>query len=244
VQPEPEPAPTEPVEETPAETPAPPPDEPKVEDPAPVEDLDLELRKAQEAEFEARAKHWEQVAGRHGSEIGTLRKTITDLQARLTQPAQEDGGYQDQPAPTPQATSDDPVRQWALQQAIHAATYQFGAAHPDANEMEAEIGQYLKNSGLGPLSDMTDPNAVQVEAQRRLDEAYWNVRAGREAARRAELTTKKAAQVAGLTAAKQRAATSGAGAPAPPRPVAKTPTEMSLAEMEAELKALTGGKWL
>jgi hypothetical protein len=246
VQPEPEPAPTEPVEETPAVTDPPLAVEPEVPAEPPAEDLDLELRKAQEAKFEASAKHWEQVAGRHGSEIGLLRKTISDLQARITQPEQDaDGGYVDPPAQREPSTAPDALRLWANQQAINAAAAEFAAAHPDAETMHAEVGGYLQASGFDAKALMasSDPLAVQTEARRALGEAYWHARSAKEAARISELQTKKAAQVAGLEAAKKRAAVSATASAPAPRTVQKSVDEMDVKELASALDKETGGKW-
>jgi hypothetical protein len=241
------------VDETSVPQEPPPPEPPPVQEPPPAPeptpepevpaepDLDQELLRAREAELEARAKHWEGIAGRHGSELGQLRKALQELQARVARPEQSEGAFeQDPPAPPVPSRQDEAFKSWAIQQAAAAGEMEFRAAHPDAREYEADMKDYLVKSGFDAQSILlaNDPAAAQRDVNRTFTDAYWAVKATRESARVAELRTKKAAQMASLEEAKRRASTTAAATPPTPPVKAKTIDEMSESELDAEIKKL------
>jgi hypothetical protein len=227
---------TEPTEEAKSE-------QPKADEP----DLDHEMRSAREQEWEARAKHWEQIAGRHGSELGALRKVVAELQVRTSQPAQPADEFQQQDAtpPSPKPATEDPFRLWALRQAAVEGYQAFQSAHPDAKEYGDGIKKYLEDSGYNAESILVanDPGYAQQEVSRVFTEAYWKVKADAQAARAAELREKKATQTAALRSAKEKAATSATASTPAPRPVEKDIKDMSIAELESALDKETGGTW-
>lgn len=215
----------------------------KAEEPAPVEeDLDAKIRDTRIEEYEAKAKHWESVAGKHAGELGFLRGEIKQLRdAQLRAPEADSHAYDERPAPAPPARVDS-VTQWAVQKSVEEATGKFLSGHPDYDtEMHKEMAEYLQKSGYDPKAVMesADPVWAAREAERALEEAYWHSKARRTAAVRADLETRRATQTAKAKDAKVQAAVSGSGGSAPPATPEKPVAEMSVAELEKRLVHLT-----
>lgn len=241
----------EPAEPTPApvETEAAPaqeaPAEPKAE-----EVTDQDILEARLAEYESRSKHFEQVAGKHAGEVGFLKQQLAELRQRLmaTQASEDAGLYQPEPSQRPEPTpapKSDAVASWAVAQAAQQAVAEFVGTHPDYPTIKDDIAAYLQQTGYdaAPILAAQDPLFAARETKRMLEESYWHIRAQKDAARKAELTTKRAEQKAAQVAAKQAASPSGSGATPPPKPKEKSVSDMSLDELEAAMRKETRGLW-
>jgi len=205
------------------------------------------------AELRALAKKWEAVAGRHGGEIGYLKKANQTLKEQLEQAIagrpqenEEDQEYAQprrDPAPLPRAR-EDKIAQWATKQAISTTAAQFVADHPEYKDHINDLQQYMADSGIDlSLAGDLDPETIQRDTNRILTEHYWHVRAKLDAAIVAERKAKRAEQTEKLPEAKRRAATTGSGARAAPKPREKTLDEMTLDELDKMLQTGTGGQW-
>ena len=247
------PAPEVPVEEPPPQ--ADEPETPKVEEPeteaepaaeaeptagTPEESIEEKIRKAQIAEIEARAKHFESLAGKNAGELGFVRRQLQALQEQLLgQPRAESDNGEDaphRPPPPPQPRMADPIAQWAVQQSIASALSQFRDTHPEFNNLASDVAKYLSDNkyDASTLFESADPVHAAREVSRSLEEAYWYVSAQHNARVRAELETKRADQVRNLHKAKLRGSPTPSGAsPAPP--VAKTLEDMSVDELRGLL---------
>ena len=248
--PEPETTPTEPVEPSPE-----PESTPEVVQPEPVtaqppqevqptqEDIDRELLAARIEAAEANARKLEaKLVGREAGENGyiqQLKERIKRLEAVGT--PESDSGYRDQSTAEPeQPMSRNNLNAWAVQQASKEAVTGFMQSHPDIGGVEQDIMKYLNESGFdaSKITQLDDPIVASREMTRTLNEAYWHVDATRKQARVAELQTKKAEQVRGLTEAKIKAASSASGSTPPPPKPQKATADLSLKELEAKMKAL------
>lgn len=249
--PEPEPEPEQPPVDTP---PAP---EPVVEtapaaEPEPVpaepsqEDVEKELLRAQVEAIEAHAKKLEaKLQGREAGERGYI-KQLKDRLQRL-----ESGETVPQAPPEPEYRPEteavpaphDSIKAWAIQKASQEALANFVQSHPDVKDMEQEAVKYLQESGFDARSifQLDDPIAAGREVTRFLDEAYWHVRETATRSRISELQTRKADQVRGLEEAKKRAAPSASGSPPAPAAQRKTTKDLSLAELDAQVKSMRSG---
>jgi len=249
--PEPETTPTEPVEPSPE-----PESTPEVVQPEPVtaqppqevqptqEDIDRELLAARIEAAEANARKLEaKLVGREAGENGyiqQLKERIKRLEAGVT--PESDSGYRDQSTAEPeQPMSRNNLNAWAVQQASKEAVTGFMQSHPDIGGVEQDIMKYLNESGFdaSKITQLDDPIVASREMTRTLNEAYWHVDATRKQARVAELQTKKAEQVRGLTEAKIRAASSASGSTPPPLKPQKSIEDLSLKELEAKMKAFS-----
>ena len=231
-----EPTPDAPPQETPAETKA-------------EEVTDQDIIDARIAEMESRAKHFEQVAGKHAGEVGFLKQRLTELQQRLAAPPSEEAGMYSEPSARPEpavpAPTSDAVASWVVQQAVAQAAAEFTNSHSDFGQLQGDIMGYIQASGYDPTTVIAanDPLVAARETKRMLEESYWHVRAQKDAARKVELTEKRATMKAAAIAAKQAASPSGSGATPPPKPKDKSMNEMSVEELDAALQRETRGLW-
>lgn len=241
-----------PVEDTVPEPEVAQPAEPeKVEEKPPVEveeDVETQRVRLLTDELEARAKHWESVAGRNAGELGFIRNQLKALQDAQNRPRQE-VEYQEQsdaPAPTQApAPTRDGLAEWAVQQAVQQAVGAFENSHPDVKDLNDQMTEYIKGSGynLANVMQMNNPIEAQREVARALEEAYWHSKAAVNATRRAELEAKREAIQVKAAANKLKASVSGTAATPPPKPKSKTVDEMTDAELEAEMVRSVGGRW-
>jgi hypothetical protein len=239
---EPEPAPEPAAVESPAE-------EPKIE-PAqePAETLDPEDIRARLEASDARAKHWEAVAGRTGGRLGFLEQQFQKMQSAPQRPVpiEEANGYDEAPRPQPvQPPPDDPIRAWAMQQSAIGAVSSFTGKYPDAHNHAQAMGDYVQSTGFNPESVMAsgDPQAAGQQYTRILEEAYWHAKAIEADAVRVARQQKRAEQTSAVIEAKKRASVSATASTPPPKPRPKTPNEMTDTELEAEMIQSTGGRW-
>ena len=207
------------------------------------EDIDRELLAARIEAAEANARKLEaKLVGREAGENGyiqQLKERIKRLETGVT--PESDGGYREQPTAEPeQPMSRNNLNAWAVQQASKEAVTGFMQSHPDIGGVEQDIIKYLNESGfdVSKITQLDDPIVASREMTRTLNEAYWHVDATRKQARVAELQTKKAEQVRGLTEAKIKAASSASGSTPPPPKPQKATADLSLKELEAKMKAL------
>jgi hypothetical protein len=208
-------------------------------EPVQPEDLEKDLLKAQIEAIEAHSKKMEaKLAGRESGEKGYIKQLQERI--RLLEEEGRPPTQQEEPGPAP-APQRDGLRTWATQQAAKEAVASFFQSHPDIQELGPSVMEYLQGSGfLQTVRDMDDPVAASREVTRALDESYWHVKEERGRTRMAELQVKRADQVRGLDEAKKRAASSGLGTAKPPPSPRKTTKDLSLAELEAQMKALSG----
>ena len=239
-EPEPQPEPEVPAPEPETE----PEPAPEAETAAEPEVQEADILRAQLAEMEARAQHYERLAGSHAGKLGFLEQRLKNLEAR---PIQQ--GYVEEAEPTltiPAPSQEDgSFKTWVIAQAIKSGVEDFRREHQDADEFQQGIAKYLESSGYDPrhVLESNDPLRAQQESKRVLEEAYFAARADKEATRRSELQQKRADQIANLEKLKKKAAPSASGNAPPPRPTQKTPNEMSREELDAALAEATGGRW-
>lgn len=117
---------------------------PVVEAPPALDPEELSIRLA---ETEARAKHFESIAGRNAGEMGFIKRRFEELQAQIQRPATDEYADPQPEAPARVPQGDDKIRVWAVKQAIQNAVYAFGNERPDFTEMAGEVGQYLTAQG-------------------------------------------------------------------------------------------------
>lgn len=212
----------------------------------PESDLEREILESRMTELEARARHWESVAGKNGGEVGHLRKMVESFREQQAK-AEQNGepGFEPEPVrPTPRPGK-DAFEAWAITEASNQAAARFEMQHPDSKDLGNEIRDYLvaqKYDGAS-IATANDPIEAATEATRVLTEAYWHVRAQKEAARRAELTTKRADQTKLAEDARKKAAISGSGGTPPPKPRDKTFDEMDPKEIGSWLDREMAGRW-
>lgn len=243
-EPEPEPAPEpEPQPEPPVSTETEPlPVEPEAtpEPAAPEPDVEAELQLARERELEARAKHFESTAGRLGGRVGFLEQRLSELLSARQAAPQEDG---EPPVPQAPQPLPDRVTAWAAKRAAEDASQRFLAEHPDYAEHAPKIKDYMAARGITPASvlDPTDPVTTEQRVQQLLEEHHWHATAEANAARRATLLTKRAEQTAKAVQAKQKASASATGSAPTPKPSPKSPEQLSVEELDAEMARATKG---
>jgi len=206
------------------------------------EDIDRELLAARIEAAEANARKLEaKLVGREAGENGyiqQLKERIKRLESGVT--PESDSGYREQPTAEPeQLMSRNNLSAWAVQQASKEAVTGFMQSHPDIATVEQDIMKYLNESGFdaSKITQLDDPIVASREMTRTLNEAYWHVDATRKQARVAELQTKKAEQVRGLTEAKIKAASSASGSTPPPPKPEKALSDLSIKELEAKMRA-------
>jgi hypothetical protein len=246
-----------PIEAEPVPEPEP---EPEVEAPAPeaekaaepetpekVEDVEAERLRLLTEELNARAKHWESVAGRNAGELGFIKSQLRAIQDAQRQNVSTE--YQepsDTPVPTQVPTQQrDGVAEWAVQQAVSQTVGAFESSHPDVKDVQDQMTEYIKNSGydLRSVLTMSNPVEAQREVSRALEEAYWHSKAAVNAARRTELEAKREAIQMKAAATKLKASVSATASAPPPKPKSKTQAEMTDAELESEMVRVMGGRW-
>jgi hypothetical protein len=240
--------PPEPTEEKPPEAP-PVPTEPKPEE-APEGPSEAEILKAQIAALEANNKKMEaRLAGRESGERGFIKQLQNRIKALESGASRRtDSEYEpvaeeppEQPVRKVEPPTRDSVAAWAVGRAVQEAAANFVANHPGYDEMSKEITEYITNSGYDSSAILMsgDPIEASKETTRLLDEAYWHVNAAHKVKAAAELQTKKADQMRRLEEVKAKAAVSASGAAPAPKPKAKSYDDMTLAELDAELRRLT-----
>jgi len=223
---------------------------PDTDEPAPELSIEDQIRKTLIDEAEARAKHFESVAGRNAGELGFVRKQLEALRQQLaaaSQPAaptvDEYGAEVTQAQapqqPTPRAL--DAISSWAVSQAVRNSAAEFQSQHQDFSELSSDISQYLKDKqyDASSLLESNDPLYAAREATRALDEAYWHARGQHQARVRAQLEEKRADQIRNLEQAKLRGGPTQSGATPTPKPVAKTLDELTVDELREELERLS-----
>jgi len=240
----------EPVEAAAEETPGQP-VEAEAGEPDAEPTIEEQIRKTLVDEAEARAKHFESVAGRNAGELGFVKKQLTELQQQLAAalqptPATSDDPYAETPAPVARQPTQSPrqpdqISLWATTQAVKSAASEFYSAHADCSELSSAMSQYLtdKQYDAASLLESNDPVYAARETARALDEAYWHARGQHQATVRTQLEAKRADQIRGLQKAKMRGGPTQSGATPTPRPVAKTLDEKSVDELREELERLT-----
>ncbi len=225
-------------EAAPEETPAPEPEEP-------TEDPEAERLRLLSEEMEARAKHWESVAGRNAGELGYIKQQLRAIQdAQRAASGEYEAAEPDRTAPPPPPQRDG-VSEWAVQQAVTQTVNGFEASHADIAEMQGAMVDYITKSGydMKQVLSMDNPVAAQREIARALEEAYWHTKASVTATRRAELETKREAIQVDAAKNKLKAGVSASASTPPPKPKQKTQNEMTDEEIEAEMLRATGGRW-
>lgn len=241
---EPTPEPESPVEPEPEATT----EEVVPETPAPEPEVDTEAERLRllSEELEARAKHWESVAGRNAGELGFIKSQLKAIQA--AQASAQGGDYvpsEPEQGSTPPVPQRDGLAEWAVQQAVQQSVSGFEASHPDVTEIQDKMVEYIRTSGYDMQSvlSMTNPIDAQREMNRALEEAYWHTKAAVVATRRAELSVKREAIQTKAATNKMKASVSATASAPPPKPKAKTQDEMTDAELEAEMVRVQGGRW-
>lgn len=234
------------------ETPETPPAEPT------IEQLDKQLFDKRLEAAEGSAKHWETIAGRHGGELGFVKKRLAEMERAMASgqfapppaPADNGEGVYDtpEPTPTPQATPpdaggpSDKVAAWAVAQALQAGYQQFLQAHPDAQTTEGFAGEmeaYMQQQGgRERLLFENDPVAAQRGAMDFLSEAYHHVSGTRRASEIQKLERRRADQISNMEQAKAQATISTSGSPAPEPPGPKALSDMNEDELDAILQEL------
>ena len=213
---------------------------------APDGSYEEQIRKTLNEESEARAKHFESVAGRNAGELGFVKKQLEELKQALFRPQaqSENGGddYQDPPPAqqTTQPVQSDALTQWAMNQALKGAVEEFRGTHPDLADFSADITKHMSESQFNaqPLIESRNPMYAAQEIQRSLEEAYWHVKVRHHQGVRAGLEEKRASQIRDLRKAKISGTPTQTGATPAPRPVADT--EPSIDELRRELERLAG----
>ena len=214
--PDPDPIPAQETEPVAEEAPAEPAKEPEA-------DYETQQARLLREELEARAKHWESVAGRNAGKLGWLEGQIRAMQAAQAAQQVDDNGEQIERPPAPAPTRDG-LAEWAVQQAVQQAVGAFEASHPDVQELSEKMTERIKASGydLQSVLALNNPIEAQREISRALDEAYWHTKAEVTATRRAELTAKREAIQSQAAANKLKASVSATASVPPPKPRAKT----------------------
>lgn len=212
-----------------------------------VEDVEAERLRLLTEELNARAKHWESVAGRNAGELGFIKSQLKAIQDAQRQPRAED--YQeasDTQVPTQApAPRRDGLAEWAVQQAVAQTVGAFESSHPDVKDVQDQMTEYIKNSGydMRNVLQMDNPVEAQREVSRALEEAYWHSKAAVNAARRTELEAKREAIQTKAAANKLKASVSATASAPPPKPKSKTQAEMTDKELEEEMVRVMGGRW-
>lgn len=251
-EPSPEPVvPEPPAPEPPAAEPAAEPSE-SVEQEAAAEPepevSELDILRAQLAEVEARAKHWEEVSGRNGGRMGFLEQKLQQvLQQQAAPPSDDYAGETPetetprQPAPTP----GDPYRSYVIGLAVQQAGQEFARTTPDAGELWPSIEKYIgENHNPSTILLSEDPQFAAAETMRVLNAAYLHADAERKATRKTELMQRRADQIKLADEAKKKASLSAPGGSSAPMPKPKTSDEMSDSELDSALKEATrGARW-
>lgn len=209
---------------------------------------EIELLKAQVEQAELGRKHWEQVAGRHGSKIGFLEE---QLRARATAPLTptpaDDGGDVDAPASPPPAprAERDRLASWAVAQAARGAYHSFLQQNPDYAEHAAQLQAYAQERGVNPDAILlsNDPGQVEAEVTGLLNGHLLHVQQQRVAARIEALKAKRAESTTRAADARRAASTSAAGVRSAPPQQPKKLDEMTLEELDAVMEQSTGGRW-
>jgi hypothetical protein len=199
-------------------------------------------------EIEAKAKHWESVAGRNAGELGFIKSQLKAIQA--AQLASHQGEFPQQSEPEQGSTRPavpvrDGLSEWAVQQAVAQTVNGFETSHPDVNDFKDKLVEYIKTSGydMQTVMSMDNPIEAQREISRALEEAYWHTKAAILTSRRSELAAKREAIQTQAATQKMKASVSATGSSPPPKPKEKTVAEMTDTELEAELLRSSGGRW-
>ena len=237
--PEPEVAVSVPETETPDPTKSEP--EPVAPEPEIEEDLEKASLRSVIEEMEARQRVMDSKLGKFAGEADFWRRKAEG--ANRPEPTQAD--YLEAPEPEsrpPAPRSPDAVTQWVISQAVNAGEQDFRKDHPDySGDVEKEVMSKVgaANYDTSRLFAEGNPVFAQREAYRILDEHYWHVKQERASVVRAEIEHKRTEQFARQKEAKQRASVSGSGGTPSPRPVAKTLSQLTDAELDAEMERLT-----
>jgi hypothetical protein len=225
------------VEEVPAA-----PEEPAPEEPPPS---DLDILRAEMEELKAKAKHWEEVAGRNGGRVGWLERQIGEF-AKARAAAPEEASYEESREPSaPAAPRTDDFALWAVKKAAQSARDQFIAAHPDYAPHLPELANYLQAIGYDGQSVLAtnNPEYVETEFTRVFREHKSSVDAVQAAKNKELLLERRADSTRRLQEAKTKATVSGSGGTPPPKLRPKTFNEMTLEELDAAMQQSTGGRW-
>lgn len=233
-------SPTPEAEETPTEP------EPPAEGEAPPAEVPDEerIRLSLVEELKSRAKHFEAVAGRNAGELGFVKKQLQELQSLLAAPPSMAEPDVDEPPRRPVVAErrlPDSTTAWAVSTAVQNALAQFGSTHQDLQELQPVMAQYLQaqNYDAKALIESGDPHLAGAATSRALDEAYWFAKAQQQEAVRVKLEEKKADQIRNLHKAKLRGGPTASGASPAPPPPPKTLQDMSIPELQEELRRLT-----
>ena len=246
-----EPTEAEPVQEVEAES-----DDTPEDAPAEAESSESEDEKPEDIpdpvqlaieEAEARAKHFESIAGRTTGELGYLRKRVKELeQVRVAAPppapSEEDytaEQYADErPKPPTQAPAGNQssVATYVVGLAVNNAANEFKAQHPDLDELADGVKEYLSSEGgLADVLSMDDPVLAAQEVTKILNAAYWKAKADHTATRRIDAEKRRADQLSALEQRKKSASSTSSGSVPAPKPKPKSYDDMSVEELEAEL---------
>ncbi len=209
------------------------------------EEIERQLLIARLEAQEAHGKKLEaKLTGREAGERGYIKQLQEEnrrLRAGYTPEPEAEPSYRESPSPeAPEAAHPDNLRHWAAQQAAKEAAVGFAQSHPDMNEIGPQVVQNLQTSGFdfNQLAASGDPISAAREMTRALDESYWHVKESIKRAKVTELETKRAESVRGIEELKRKASTSAPGSTAPPPAPHKSVQDLSLAELEAKMKAL------
>jgi len=234
-------------------TPAPSAEAPSAEQPTEPAEFDarreIELLEARLEQESLGRKHWEQVAGRHGSKIGFLEEQLRARAAMPSAPPLEPSDA-DEPASTsvpsaPPPAGRDRLATWAVAQAARGAFHSFVQQNPDYAEHAKGLGEYARAHGVDPDAILlsNDPGQVEAEVNGLLSGHLLHIQQQKVAARITELQAKRAESTARAADARRAASTSAAGVRSAPPPQAKTLKDMSLEELDAVMDQQTGGRW-
>ena len=234
------------------EKPAPEPEKAVEESPEELERK--ELRAALE-ESDARAKHFEKIAGRNAGRTDYVERELKAIRADLSKrghtpdETRDTDSYEEDPperAPrrtAPETPARDSLVEWAIGKAMAGATQDFANAHPDfreSPEIRKGVVEYVRTLREQGGSDFgEDPVQVERGTMSVLEEAYWHTITQMRAKARQEFTVKRADQVRNMEELKRKSAISGAGGPATSIPTPPTIENMSEKDLSDLLEDMT-----
>lgn len=190
-------------------------------------------------ESDARAKHFESLAGRLGGKVDHLTREFEALKTGRAAPAGDEGDPE-RTAEAPRQGMRPAAEAYVVSTAIRQAASDFIDAHPDAKDQIAEVQGYMKKAGVDPryILGAEDPARAQADYRALLEEAYWAVTAESRAKLRADAEKRSFDSTKALRDKKRAAApasTKPTRAAAPGR--TKSIREMSEKEVDAVLDA-------
>lgn len=229
------------VEEAPPAEEAAPAEPEKAEPVAEPEVSETDILRAKIEEALAVAKKNESITGRVTGENGYLKSEIAKLRAQLAGREAEPSEYEPQEEPRRQPEPRPSPSGYLGRVAVDRAARLFMGEHPAiTSEAVAEAGKYANESFRAEPDDQ--PEDIETRMRALLREGLYDYQARQSAKLAQERETRRADQMRGVTEAKAKATISGSGSPPPPTPQPKTFDEMSVDELDAELRRMTKGQ--